>query len=198
MRYKTEELARQIKLAREAAQMSQRELGALCGVTQAHISQIESGKLNPGVSTMVDLGRALDMEIVLVPKRVLSAVMSLVQPTLSTRHGLTPQEGGAALQLIARGERLVAKQRALSGSFSDLDRMTDYLRFFKRVSLRPDEIEIISEAVDLLDAFESGSQWGVAFMQAVKRLQDLRNRIAHGEAEEPRPAYSLDEADDHA
>ncbi len=196
MTYKTDELANQIKVAREAASLSQRELSALSGVTQAHISQIESGKLNPGVATIVDIGRALDMEVVLVPKRMLSAVNSLIQPAPTARPGLSPLEGGAALQEIAKGERLIASHKERYGTFTDLDRMADYLRFFKRVSLRPDEIRVISRAVALLNDYESGVQWGVAFMDEVKHLQSLRNQLAHGQAEEPRSAYSLDEDDD--
>ncbi len=198
MPYKTDDLALQMKLARETANLSQRELSALSGVTQAHISQIESGKLNPGLATMVDISRALDMEIVLVPKRMLSTVNSIVQPTQPSRNGLSPQEGGATLQEIARGERLIAKHKASYGAFTDLDRMAEYLRFFKRVSLRPDEVGIISDAINTLGQYESGPQWSEAFTQDIRRLQALRNQIAHGEAEEPRPAYGLHEDDDHA
>lgn len=198
MPYKTDALANQIRLAREAANLSQRALSALSGVTQAHISQIESGKLNPGVATMVDIGRALDMEIVLVPKRMLSAVNSLIQPAPSARRGLSPQEGGVVLQVIARGERLIARHKEVYGTSVDLDRMADYLRFFKRVSLRPDEIKAISRVVDWLDDYESGPQWGVAFTDAIKHLQALRNQIAHGQAEEPHAAYHLDGDEDDA
>src|SRR5207247_7510414 len=67
--------------------------------------------------------------------------------------------------------------------------------FLKRVSLQPDEIKIIAYAVDTLDHYESGMQWGVEFMKAVRRLQALRNKIAHGQADEPRSAYSLHDDD---
>lgn len=197
MNYKTEDLALQIRQARENAAMSQRDLSARSGVTQSHISQIESGKLSPGVGTMIDIGRALDLELIFVPKRSMSAVNSLIQDTPS-RRGLSPETGKSALSLISRGERLATEIKRFAGSFADLDRVDEYLRFFKRVSLQPDEIKIIADAVDMLDHYESGTQWGVEFMKTVQRLQALRNRIAHGQAEEPRSAYSLDEDDDDA
>lgn len=197
MNYKTEDLALQIRQAREKAAMSQRDLSARSGVTQSHISQIESGKLSPGIGTMVDIGRALELELIFVPKRSMSAVNSLIQDTPS-RRGPSPETGKAALSLISRGERLVAEVRKLAGSFTDLDRMDEYLRFLKRVTLRSDEIKIIKEAVDMLGHYESGVQWGVEFMRAVQQLQTLRNRIAHGQADEPRSAYGLHEDDDDA
>lgn len=197
MNYKIEDLALQIRQARENAAMSQRDLSARSGVTQSHISQIESSKLSPGIGTMIDIGRALDLELIFVPKRSMSAVNSLIQDSPS-RRGLSPETGKSALSLISRGERLVTEVKRFAGSFVDLDRVDEYLRFFKRVSLQQDEIKIIADAVDLLDHYESGVQWGVTFMQAVQRLQALRNRIAHGQAEEPRSAYSLHEDDDDA
>lgn len=195
MNYKTEDLALQIRQARENAAMSQRDLSARSGVTQSHISQIESGKLSPGIGTMIDIGRALDLELIFVPKRSMSAVNSLIRDTPS-RRGLSPETGKSALSLISRGERLVTEVKRFAGSFVDLDRVDEYLRFFKRVSLQPDEVKIIADAVDLLDHYESGVQWGVTFMRAVQQLQALRNRIAHGQAEEPRSAYSLRDDDD--
>ena len=195
MNYKTEDLAFQIRQARENAAMSQRDLSARSGVTQSHISQIESGKLSPGIGTMVDIGRALDLELVFIPKRSILAVNSLIQD-MPARQGLSPETGKAALSLISRGERLITEVRKFTGSFADLDRMDEYLRFLKRVSLQPDEIKIIADAVDTLDHYESGMQWGVEFMKAVQRIQALRNKIAHGQADEPRSAYSLHDNDD--
>ena len=193
MNYKTEELALQIKQARENAALSQRDLSARSGVTQSHISQIESGKLSPGIGTMVDIGRALDMELVLVPKRLMPAVTSLIEDTPS-RRGLSPETGKAALRQISRGERLVTEQKHLYGSSIELDRMAEYLRFLKRVSLQPDEIQTIVDAIETLDRQQSEDM----LKQAVQRLQALRNSIAHGQAEERRPAYGLYKNDDDA
>jgi transcriptional regulator with XRE-family HTH domain len=197
MNYKAEDLALQLRQARENAAMSQRDLSARSGVTQSHISQIESGKLSPGIGTMIDIGRALDLELVFIPKRSMSAVNSLIQHT-PARHGLTPESGRAALSLISRGERLVTEVKKVNGSFADLDRADEYLRFLKRVSMQPDEIKIIASVVDLLDHYESGMQWGVEFMQAVRQLQTLRNKIGHGRSDEPRSAYGFYEEDEDA
>jgi transcriptional regulator with XRE-family HTH domain len=195
MAYKTEDLALQIKQARDRAGLSQRDLSAQSGITQAHISQIESGKLNPGLATVVDIGRALDMELVLIPKRLMPAVNSLID-TGPTRRGLSPETGSAALQKISRGERLVIKHKHLYGPSVELDRMAEYMQFLKRVSLRPDEIDTIVDVIDTLNTYQASPQSNEIIKDAVRRLQHLRNRVAHEEAAEPRSAYSLDEDDD--
>jgi transcriptional regulator with XRE-family HTH domain len=197
MNYKAEDLALQLRQARENAAMSQRDLSARSGVTQSHISQIESGKLSPGIGTMIDIGRALDLELVFIPKRSMSAVNSLIQDVPS-RHGLTPESGRAALSLISRGERLIADVKKAAGSFVDLDRTEEYFRYLKRVSLQPDEIKVIARVVDCLSHYEHGMLWGVEFMKAVRELQTLRNKIAHRRADEPRSAYGFHEDDDDA
>ena len=197
MNYKIEDLTLQIRQARENAAMSQRDLSKRSGVTQSHISQIESSKLSPGIGTMIEIGRALDLELIFVPKRSMSAVNSLIQDTPS-RRGLSPETGKAALSLISRGERLVTELKGFAGTFGDLGRMEDFLRFFKRVSLQADDIKIIADAIDTLVHYESGMQWVTEFMKAVQRLQALRNKIAHGQAEAPRSAYALHVDEDDA
>ena len=71
MNYKSEELVRAIKDRRTAAHISQRALSGRSGLTQAHISQIETGSREPGLSSFIDMARGLDLELVLVPKKLL-------------------------------------------------------------------------------------------------------------------------------
>src|SRR6267143_2578552 len=114
MSYQSEELIREVQGQRVKAALSQRALAKRSGLTQAHISQIETGTLEPGLSSFIDVARALDLEIMLVPKKFLPAVQGILRQT-STEQS-TPQEGEAALREIARGERLVIKQKQLYGS----------------------------------------------------------------------------------
>ncbi|TIX98578.1 MAG: helix-turn-helix transcriptional regulator, partial [Mesorhizobium sp.] len=60
MSYKSEELIEELKRARIEAALSQRDLSAAAGLTQSHISQIERGMLEPGLSSFINLARALD------------------------------------------------------------------------------------------------------------------------------------------
>src|ERR1700674_3558803 len=108
MDYKTEDLIHEIRDRRTEAGVSQRALSARSGLTQGHISQIETGMLEPGLSSFIDMARALDLEVVLVPKKFLPAVQGILRQTQA--EPLSPEGGDAALREIARGERLVSKQ----------------------------------------------------------------------------------------
>lgn len=79
MHYNSEDLVSGIRQAREAAGISQRALRDRSGLTQSHISQIESGKLEPGLSTFIDMARALGLELLLVPKKLVPAVEGMVR-----------------------------------------------------------------------------------------------------------------------
>jgi transcriptional regulator with XRE-family HTH domain len=83
MSYKGEALTHQLRHARESAGLSQRALSVACGLTQSHISQIERGALEPGLARLIDIARALELELVLVPKKLLPVIDSLVrQPSI--------------------------------------------------------------------------------------------------------------------
>lgn len=59
MTYQSESLIAQAREIREASGVSQRALSERAGLTQSHISQIESGKIEPGLSSFVDMTCAL-------------------------------------------------------------------------------------------------------------------------------------------
>jgi transcriptional regulator with XRE-family HTH domain len=58
----------QLRAAREHRGLTQRELGALAGVPQSHISKIESGAVDLRLSSLVALARILDLALVLEPR----------------------------------------------------------------------------------------------------------------------------------
>ncbi|MEI2387386.1 helix-turn-helix transcriptional regulator [Breoghania sp. JC706] len=79
MSYQSERLIAQARAARTAAGVSQRALAERSGLTQSHISQIETGRMEPGLSSFIDMTRALDLELVLVPKKLVPGVAGLVR-----------------------------------------------------------------------------------------------------------------------
>ena len=196
MGYKSEDLIREIRDRRTDAGISQRALAARSGLTQAHISQIETGTLEPGLSSFIDMARALDLEIMLVPKKFLPAVQGILRQT-STEQS-TPQDGEAALREIGRGERLVIKQKQLYGSSADLDRIADALRFFRHAPLRKPDLQIVTGAINKLRRYQASPQSKDIVAAIATDLQQLRNRVVHSPSEAPRPAYAIDDEDDDA
>lgn len=66
-----------LKEARTAKGLSQRALAEQVGLPQSHISRIESGAVDLQTSSLIQLARALDLEVVLVPRRMMSTVEAL-------------------------------------------------------------------------------------------------------------------------
>jgi transcriptional regulator with XRE-family HTH domain len=192
--YKSEDLIRELRDRRTDASVSQRALSARSGLTQGHISQIETGTLEPGLSSFIDMARALNLEVVLVPKKFLPAVQGVLRQTPAEQS--SPQEGEAALREIARGERLVIKLKQLYGSSADLDRIADYLRFLRHARLRKPDIQIVTNAINKLRRFQASPQSKDVVASIVADVQQLRNRVAHSPSEAPRSAYAIDDEDD--
>jgi hypothetical protein len=140
------------------------------------------------------MARALDLEIVLVPKKFLPAVQGVLRQTPVEQS--SPQEGEAALREIARGERLVIKLKQLHGSSADLDRIADALRFLRQVPLRKPDIQTVTNATNKLRRFQASPQSEDVVASIAADLQQLRNRLAHRPSETPRSAYAIDDEDD--
>ena len=72
------EVAKILQEARKAKGMTQAELGAKVGVPQSYISQIETGKVDMRFSSLLELARWLDLELVMVPRILKPAIKSLI------------------------------------------------------------------------------------------------------------------------
>lgn len=73
------EIREELKEARNNKGWSQRELGRHLGLPQMHVSGIESGKIVPRFDTLLDYVRALDYDLVLVPRSLVPAVLALIR-----------------------------------------------------------------------------------------------------------------------
>ncbi len=69
----------QLKAARQAMGLKQSEVGEKLGLPQSHVSKIEQGGTDPRLSTVSDMARVLDRELVLVPRQLLSQVRAMLQ-----------------------------------------------------------------------------------------------------------------------
>ena len=67
-------IGEQLKAAREAKGLSQRALGTRTGLPQSHISQIENAAIDLRITSLVTLAHALDLELTLISRRLVSAV----------------------------------------------------------------------------------------------------------------------------
>lgn len=79
MHYSLEQLANEIRVAREKKGLSQRELSSKTGVPQSHISRIENGAVDLQASSLIEILRVLDLELMLIPRSMVPAVQGLQQ-----------------------------------------------------------------------------------------------------------------------
>lgn len=66
-----------IRAARLTRQLSQAALAAKSGLRQRQISDLERGTVDVRVSTIQNVARALDLELMLIPRHLISAVEAL-------------------------------------------------------------------------------------------------------------------------
>lgn len=77
-KYRIEHITDRIKDARRRKGLSQRELSERSGVPQSHISRIENGAVDLRLSSLIELARTLDVELLMVPRKAVPAVRSIV------------------------------------------------------------------------------------------------------------------------
>jgi len=82
----------QLKIARQEKKLRQFELGSKLGLPQSHISKIEHGATDPRLSTISDMARVLELELVLVPRHMLPAVRSLISGKNEQQPAWRPDE----------------------------------------------------------------------------------------------------------
>jgi HTH-type transcriptional regulator / antitoxin HipB len=69
----------QLKNARQTLGTKQSVLGQKLGLPQSHISKIESERTDPRLSTITDMARILDQEIMLIPRHLVPYVRSIIR-----------------------------------------------------------------------------------------------------------------------
>jgi predicted transcriptional regulator len=71
-------LAQQLRAARRERRITQKALGQRMGLPQSHISAIEGGKVDPRLSSILELARLLELEPMLIPRDRVLAVRALL------------------------------------------------------------------------------------------------------------------------
>ncbi|MES2198815.1 MAG: helix-turn-helix transcriptional regulator [Chlamydiota bacterium] len=80
MTYSIQKIAEELKIARKKKGLSQRALSIKTGIPQNHISKIENGVVDLQTSSLIQIARALELELVLIPTHFLPAVQAIQNP----------------------------------------------------------------------------------------------------------------------
>ena len=75
-------LATNLRATRKAKGLTQGQLGQKMGIPQSHVSKIEGGRSDARASSLIEMARLLDLEVMLVPKKYVPAVLSMTMHDL--------------------------------------------------------------------------------------------------------------------
>ena len=189
-------LAEVVRRTRQAKGWSQRDLSARTHMPQAQISRIENADVDPQVSTLIELARALELELQLIPKSALTAVEATVRSTAARSDERASKSLMADLLRAAEEAHRMAPDRediaSLLSSLHDLQSLAPRLRARALV----DDLKAVQILLHGFLTYPPAERPSHAqpIREAAQRLKDLRNTLMHAPAGE-RPAYSLDDED---
>ena len=198
MKYGTEEIADQLREARQAKQLSQRELSRLAGVPQAKISRIESNSVDLRLSSLVAIASALDLEIALVPRKAVPAIRSITRQT-TDRTVSQPPAIGKEMQQLQKAIRAIQIDTPAFPQLDELRKATASLQRLQIDTRFLDDLRSLRQSIERAQPTDHGKE----LLNATENIKALRNKIARfkpptEQRSANRPAYSLDEEDDDA
>jgi transcriptional regulator with XRE-family HTH domain len=194
-----EHMAALLREARTKKGLSQRELSANAGVPQSHISKIEQGAVDLRVSSLIELARALDLEVTLVPRPAVPAVQSIVRTT--TLAPAATKENRLALRDLSRlQEAITHNPSALHLKPDEIGQLRRQLSEIAHFQLSKAEQNQIRSVYKTVQDYLTDQKSAGAVREALSLVKGLRNSLAHRvitpSAPEPaQPAYTLDEDD---
>jgi transcriptional regulator with XRE-family HTH domain len=191
MSYQAEQFAQTLREARLRKGWSQRDLSRKAGVPQAHISKIENGVVDLKLSTLVELTRFLDLELILAPRTSLPAVQALIREA-EANFGTRSARGAAnALTSIARRLRQAYPDNPAVERLASLG---PDIAAIAPLFQSPGALAQLQDAVrDIRAAAETPGEGLGQLRAAIGQLSQLRSTLVHARAVTPTPAYSLDE-----
>ncbi|MBI1360397.1 MAG: helix-turn-helix domain-containing protein [Alphaproteobacteria bacterium] len=189
MNHALDHIVAALKAAREKKGMSQRELSSRTGLPQPKISNLESGSVDPRLSSLVALARALDLEIELVPRRALPAVETIVRS--AERREVTKTTANEVRKL-ASALQSIGRTPIPRGI---IDQTLNQLRMIEHFPLSAEQLEAIQKFNAVLKLSDADELDPATLNRHIKSVSGIRNQLAHNPppALPPRPAYSLDD-----
>lgn len=203
------QIVTRLVVARHRAGLSQSALGAKVGLAQSHISKIERSAVDPQVSSLVEIARALDLELMLIPTQLVPAVQAL-------RREAVPDPRRTASAIDHDLTRLARRARGVMTRFPDLLVLADVAAAADELrGARLDESSAaearsaIDAATAVLDGLRShppdrpaleqiaaGANAAQALAPVARTIRNLRDAWLQRDTNSfQAPAYRLDDAD---
>jgi len=214
MAHSVEPIVAALRAARQDKALSQRALSTKTGLPQSQISKIENATVDLQTSSLIALARALDLEIMLVPRSLVPAVQGILRsrPQQTSKKAVRDfykqleKTRRAANRFAARTPQLkelttlssaLEEVRRLQNSLptTQIDKILEQtqapLKAIGEFQKTHDSIEAFRESVDISSRLNE-------INTLTRQLRAIRNAAVHGKSAEafpPLPAYRLDEED---
>ncbi len=190
MKYATADIYRTLKETRESSGLSQRDLSERIGGRQGYLSKIESGGTDLRLSSLVELARALNLEVVLVPRRLLPAVEAVIRrPSTSAAQMRLEEVLGATLPLVETTARL-------HPDMPELAEASEILGVLRRWPNIAEDEAAYHSLLRWLKRLHRSTNLPDYIGKFSDELKKIRNHIVHSPRERPRSAYTLDDEED--
>lgn len=189
-------IARALVQARETKGLSQREAAKRSGLTQAQISKVETGSADLTVSSLTELARALDLEVALVPFKLVPALEGLSR-SVSTGSRTSPEVAHQLKRLKAAAQSLLHRLPHLA-SAAELVSVANALPSLSLTDAAAPLIEEtahqVTRAATQKRMLTSAADDVASMVSKLKNLQVAAVLAAAPEL--PKLAYTLDDADE--
>lgn len=199
MSYASDDMIALLRAARLAQGLTQRELGERVGSPQSYVARLEAGGTDPKMSSLVEIARALDLDLKLVPRQAVPVVDAALRANslgqlsgdatsravMTIRNFLTRLNGLTHLDEKTRG--------TLVNELADLEllRYADFDYQALQAALRP--MNRVLEKVE--DGETIDAHWPRRLRDTREKLKSLRNMMAQARPEARRSAFALDDDD---
>lgn len=188
------EISRTLKAARKAKGLSQRALARMAGVPQSHISKIENAGVDLRISSLTEIARALDLELMLVPRKAVPAVRSIVRSAQADIPGLTKlalNDDLIKLEILADK---IAKQQ---GALKEVTQLQSRIHDLTRFEIPDSYLDTVRHLNNQLKQVYKEPENLKQLVESLDGVQALRNALAHSPSGQlrqlSRPAYSLED-----
>jgi len=199
MTSKVEQIAKALKDARIAKGLNQRELSELVSVPQSHISKIESRAVDLRVSSLIEITRALDLEVELVPRKHLSTIRMISRSDTAPMQSKT--KDSKTVKELQRLQNMTSELIREYPAVKEIGQLQSRINDLIKLPIQRAALAEIKNVRLLLDTFVNDPDNLSAIKETLIMLQHLRNRLVHNQIENTesgkvRPLYSLDEDND--
>jgi transcriptional regulator with XRE-family HTH domain len=199
MNYAITHIANQLKAAREAKGISQRDLSKLAGIPQSHISKIENGSVDLRLSSLIELARALGLELMLVPHKTLPAIRSIARGSFNHPKSKISNDQ-ATIKELKRIQNTVSQITEENSTIKEFAQIQRQIRDIQNFKVSKTALETIQDASKALQAHKFDTSNLGSIHKILSEFQSVRNALAQSsitlpEIENIRSAYSLDDDD---